>query len=448
MTRKKMLGIGIVLLGMCPLQMQAQSTLLKQVLLTINSEDGVYAKGDTIKIYGQLTEPLDKPLTMTIYEDGKRMYRTTREMSITMPIELDKEPKLIYTAVYQRTKAIIVSVSAGTAEASMVGFIVAPEELRPGFEVPADFMRFWNEQKAKLRQTTPEVKLTAVKLKGEDAGKYLAYYVEITMPEGNPVRGYLAMPKGAKPKSLPIYMRTRSAGVAGDWCHARVETALEAAKRGNGAIGFDFNAHGYPEGLPNDYYVGLENGELKDYSIRPLVDRESIYYRLMYLRELRALDYLCLLPEWDGKRALVHGGSQGGGQAEALAGLDERITAVVATVPAMTDYGGIRQHRQSGWPAPYEKYAATELGESILPYIDGAMFLQFTKARLFMISGLIDETCHAGCVHAAYNVAISPDKQIHTFPYRWHSGTNAPHDQRWNATVGKRCDEFIDEVLR
>ena len=86
MTRKTMLGIGIVLLGMCPLQMQAQSTLLKQVLLTINSEDGVYAKGDTIKIYGQLTEPLDKPLTMTIYEDGKRMYLTKSIIQIFMTL--------------------------------------------------------------------------------------------------------------------------------------------------------------------------------------------------------------------------------------------------------------------------------------------------------------------------------------------------------------------------
>lgn len=439
----------LLLLSLFALPLSAQRALLEQVRLTINSCDGVFAKGDTIKIYGQLTEQFDQPLTMSIYDGGTRYYGTTKESPVRIPLHLTTQPQLIFTTVYQQPKAIMLSVAADDKASSMIGFMVAPEEMRPGYEIPADFMTYWDNQKAELRKSKPEVKLKKMKITDkDDAKRFEAYDIEISMPEGNPVRGYLVKPRKAAKGSLPILLNVHSAGVSGTWCHATVQNAVSYAKSGNGCIAIDINAHGYPEGLPNEYYVNLEQNELKEYSTRPLVDRESFYFRLMYLREVRAMDYVCNLPEWDGRRVLVQGESQGGGQAEAIAGLDSRITAVVANVPALTDLGGFLHKRQSGWPAPYEKEAATELGKSILPYFDGALFLQFTKAKLFMVSGMIDETCHPGGVHAAFNVSTSPDKQIHPYPYRWHSGTNKPFDKEWNETIGKARQNFINDYLK
>ncbi|MDO4948709.1 MAG: acetylxylan esterase [Bacteroidales bacterium] len=449
MKRYHTISALLLLLSLFALPLGAQRALLKQVRLTINSRDGVFAKGDTIKIYGQLTEQFSKPLTMSIYDGGTRYYGTTKESPVRTPLELTTAPRLIFTAVYQQPKAIMLSVAADEKASSMIGFMVAPEEMRPGYETPADFMAYWDNQKAGLRKSKPEVTLRKMKIADKaDAKRFEAYGVEISMPEGNPVRGFLVKPRKAGKGSLPILLNVHSAGVSGAWCHATVENAVGYAKSGNGCIAIDINAHGYPEGLPSEYYVNLEQGELKDYSTRPLVDRESLYFRLMYLREVRALDYVCGLPEWDGRRVLVQGESQGGGQAEAIAGLDSRITAVVANVPALTDLGGILHNRQSGWPAPYEKEAATALGKSILPYFDGALFLQFTKAKLFMVSGMIDETCHPGGVHAAFNASTSPDKQIHPYPYRWHSGTNKPFDKEWDETIGKARRDFINDYLK
>ena len=96
----------------------------------------------------------------------------------------------------------------------------------------------------------------------------------------------------------------------------------------------------------------------------------------------------------------------------------------------------------------YEAFADTELGRSILPYFDGANFLKFSKAKLFMVSGMIDETCPGPGVHAAFNVAASKDKQIHPFPYRWHSGVNKPFDKKWNETVGQKREQFINDYLK
>lgn len=443
------LALGAILAWSLPSTLTAQRNQLTQVSLTINSETGVFALGDTVKVYASLNAPLPEPLTLTLYDGGTHHYRVLKKTPMSSPIELNGKPRLIYQGVFHEPKSMILSVTGKEDAASMVGFIIAPEKLRPGYDTPSDFLEYWKGQKEWLRHSEPEVILTPVEIKdAEDAAKYDLFSIEISMPEGKPVRGYLAKPKHAPAKSLPATLWVHAAGVSGDWCRASASNALRYAKKGKGVIAIDFNAHGYPEDKPKEYYVELEKGELKDYSIQPLKDKEHFYFRLMFLRELRALDYVCGLPEWDGKRVLVYGESQGGAQAEALAGLDSRVGAVVANVPAMTDFGGILQGRQSGWPEYYEAFADTELGRSILPYFDGANFLKFSKAKLFMVSGMIDETCPGPGVHAAFNVAASKDKQIHPFPYRWHSGVNKPFDKKWNETVGQKREQFINDYLK
>ena len=100
----------------------------------------------------------------------------------------------------------------------------------------------------------------------------------------------------------------------------------------------------------------LEDGLLNKYWEYNAADRETYYFRGMYLRVLRAIEYMTSLPEWDGRRLLVVGESQGGGQAVAAAGLDPRVSAVVLNVPAMQDLGGARKGRLSGWPQPIENH--------------------------------------------------------------------------------------------
>ena len=58
----------------------------------------------------------------------------------------------------------------------------------------------------------------------------------------------------------------------------------------------------------------------------------------MYLRDSRALDYLLTRPDWDGKTIVLMGGSMGGQQSLALAGLrPDPISAVLVCVPAGAD---------------------------------------------------------------------------------------------------------------
>ena len=99
-------------------------------------------------------------------------------------------------------------------------------------------------------------------------------------------------------------------------------------------LALDINAHGLPNGRPDAFYTGMANGELKEYRVRGRESRETIYFLGMFLRLVRAIDFLTAQPEWDGRTVIVHGSSKGGAQSLVAAGLDSRVTFFAAGVPA------------------------------------------------------------------------------------------------------------------
>lgn len=71
----------------------------------------------------------------------------------------------------------------------------------------------------------------------------------------------------------------------------------------------------------------------------------------VYTGCIRALDFLCSLPEYDGENLGVIGGSQGGALAMVTAGLDSRVKALVAFYPALCDVTGyLHGVREDGQP--------------------------------------------------------------------------------------------------
>lgn len=80
-----------------------------------------------------------------------------------------------------------------------IGFIVAPEEFRPGFEEPQDFRSWWDSEISRMRGLPLEARLEEVLSK--DPG-VRTFSIEIPMHEGNPVRGYIGIPKDATPGAI------------------------------------------------------------------------------------------------------------------------------------------------------------------------------------------------------------------------------------------------------
>jgi cephalosporin-C deacetylase len=167
----------------------------------------------------------------------------------------------------------------------------------------------------------------------------------------------------------------------------------------------------------------------------------------MYLRLLRTIDFLTRQPEWDGKRILVMGESHGGGQALAAAGLDKRVSAVVAIVPAMCDWLGSLAGRMGGWPQPFETKNSKEKMLKTLPYFDAANILKGSKATIFAEVGLIDMTCPSTSVYCALNQARGK-KMIYTVPYRPRQQAQGKITRVWEETVYEPREAFIRDYLR
>ena len=413
---------------------------LTDVSMFLNREDCVYAKGEKVVVTARAASGAGSHLSMYVLLNGTKV--------LEKDVELGLEPAVVYEASFDRPVFGMVYIESKQAGSDTgIGFAVAPEEMHPGFSQPSDYRKFWKKELKSMRAVTPEVKLTEVE--SGDEG-FVCYDFEITMHEGWPARGYLAMPRDAAEKSLPIVMFFHGAGVKSSGSQSKVSTAVEYAKLGGGCIAVDVNAHGMLNGQPQTYYSALEKNELRDYRCRPFTTKEDFYYKDMMLRDVRALDWLCTLREWDGKRVLVTGSSQGGSQSLAVAGLDRRVSSIVAIVPGYCDMGAVMdESRRSGWKRFYRDVHKYPGAENVLPYFDNVFSIRYTKADLWMEAGLIDMTCAPEGMYAAFNNARMKHKRIILYPYRRHSmKENDQYFSAWDAEIGAARREYMNEYLK
>ncbi len=409
--------------------------------LTINKEEGVFAKGEHAVVSCHADNvPLDS-LFVRVYHNNQLV----REFGL-LPAACDFT---VLDQALDSTCAVSVEIKERLGKLVAIGYVVAPEGFRAGYDEPADLMEYWENQKELLKALPMQVKTTALDVPEQYAGKYICQDVEINCLGPAPVRAYMSKPVGAKKRSLPIIILCRAAGVAGNWCRCQVAECIGNAAMANGALSLDLNAHGMLNGQSDDYYRMLENGMLRNYFDHNAADRETYYFRGMYLRLLRAIEFMTRQPEWDGRRILVIGESQGGGQAVAAAGLDSRVSAVVLNVPALQDLGGARSGRCSGWPQPIEGHPqlSDAMLDATLPYFDGALLIRHSRAEIYCEMGLIDTTCPPSSIWASLNGAKGK-KTVNCVPFRthaWPSGDIAPY---WREHYLHPREAFIEDYLK
>ncbi len=294
-----------------------------------------------------------------------------------------------------------------------------PQKITPSLPIPDDFDAFWTQQKKALAAVPMKSTLTPVTspVKTVDA-----FDVQVDCL-GAPVSGYFGKPKDAKPKSLPIILFVHGAGVRGSGL-----ANVFWAEREGGMLAMDINAHGLPNGKPDVFYSDQAAGPLKDYRYVGREDREKSYFKGMFLRLVRALDFLTAQPEWDGKTVIVYGGSQGGFQAFAAGALDERVTFICAGVPAGCDHTGVQVGRINGWPKLVPNDASGKPDEAVLQasrYFDNVNFAQRCHAKGAAVTvGFIDTVCPPTGIYAAYNALTIP-KSLHTDVLSGHTSTQA-----------------------
>ena len=293
---------------------------------------------------------------------------------------------------------------------------VDPLAITPSMPVPDDFDAFWAEKKALLAQVPLRAQAKPV---NSGSLSIDAYDVQVDAL-GAPVSGYLALPKNAKPGTLPAIISLHGAGVRS----AYLSSATAWAQRG--MLAMDINAHGLLNGMSASYYEALNTGELADYRVRGVDSRDDFYFLGMFLRVVRAIDYLTSRPEWDGKTIILYGASQGGAQAIAGAALDARVTFFVAGVPALADLTGKIVNRATGWPGSgFTSHSSSVVQANrinTVRYFDVMNMATRVKADGFFTVGFIDTTCAPTTVYAAYN-NVKTNKQIYNQIYAGHTTT-------------------------
>ena len=271
-----------------------------------------------------------------------------------------------------------------------IGAMFEPDKIRSSYPIPNDFMEFWKAERAKLDSVPLDAKVE--KLDSGTPGIDL-YSVIVDAGVDHPVTAYMAIPTAAKPKSLPICIVYQSHSASG----IPPAVAISLAKRG--AIGMFATWHGLPLGQPQEFYKkecrrfgkGLRVG-----------DRVKWAFHGMYLRVLRALDYLKTRPEWNGRDLIVEGGSLGGCEAACAAALDPAVTMAIISICGFCDYNGDLDGRR-GSTVSNHRDAKTDAARRALSYHDAVSFARFIKCETYFCTGFADEQCAPSSVYAAYN---------------------------------------------
>ncbi len=390
----------------------------------VSKPSGIFKKGEEIVLSGRMLEkgtvPRNRFVCAQLLFNEKvretRILPAAQEAVFRTSSDKAGWFMLRLTVLDEKKKTIINPASPWKAPfRGGVGAMVAPEEIRPGMAEPADFDEFWKKQRAELDKVPLKAVRTPVAVGKRYEGKVLCWDVKVECAGGMPVSGYLCMPVGAKPGSLPALVSYHGAGV---------RSAYKPLNDGQNMISFNVNAHGIENGKSADFYHSLNKNELKAYPHRNKNNRELFYFRGMFLRIMRSLDYVKSLPEWNGKILIVTGGSQGGAQALVAAALEPRVTFCGSNVPALCDHGGSLAERTPGWPRLYRAKPGSSAHEKVadaVKYYDVCYFARRIKCETRICTGFIDSTCAPTSVYAAYNsIPETTPKAIFTNPIGTH----------------------------
>ncbi len=442
--RPAIIAVLVALLPGAAVSIAAAAQPLAPSPLIINSEEksGLYTLGKevvfTIKL-GESVEAVDwEKVVTTITRDGwEKIDRTeTKKSDTSLTVRFTPE-----SAGWYMCQAWLPGESRRAG--AHAGVVVSPEKFTPSMPEPTDFDEFWNARRTAL--TALPLKADLKPMESPDP-QVECFSLEAPCPGTNPVRGYFVQPAKAKAHGCPAILYVRAAGVSGDWCRASVKNAVSLAKR-YGAIVLDINAHGMLNDQPPEYYQDLEQNELRNYATQGAEDRDKFYFVGMYVRLLRSIEFIAAQEYWDGRHLITIGESQGGGQALAAAGLDKRVSAVVAVVPAMCDFTGPVVKRLGGWPMPVGRDVTSEPAKKIIEavrYCDNVNLAKRSRAETLIFVGLADTTCSPPGVYATYN-RLPGRKRIVAYPHKPHSGL--PKEDAWLGEIASIQEQFIRQHI-
>ncbi len=365
------------------------------IRLKAAKDGGVYSVGDAAEFVLSITKdgkPANLEFSGGISKDGYgnnlESFNTTTVDGKFSTVEKLSEPGVLRCR-------ILVKLPSGKEIDLLAGAAFDPKKIKPSQPMPKDFAKYWQEQRKILSGIPMNVVMTPV----ESTDKNIEVFDVKADSFNGLMRGYYARPKGAKKGTMPAMLLTHGAGVRS----SNKGNAIMWAKRG--FIALDFNAHGIENGKDEAFYKNLGKTTLRGYPYFGSDARDTSFFRALFMRDMRAMDFLEAQPEWDGKILVVYGGSQGGGQAIACAALNPKVSLTVPLVPAMCDHTGEKISRISGWPklATHKNVKNKDAVLEASRYVDAMNFASLVKCNSLFNINLADNVCAPTSGFAAYN---------------------------------------------
>lgn len=285
----------------------------------------------------------------------------------------------------------------GKTYRELVKVAFSPDSIRPYTVMPDDFDSFWQKTLKEAAGTGLAPEITLLPSRSTDSVEVSLVKLNVG-PGGRHVYGYLTRPRDGRPH--PVLFCPPGAGAS------RIEPTTYYSERG--FIYLNINIHnGCNPELDDEAYARAKK-QTEGYNRRGIGSRETFYYREVYAACSRCVDFLCTLPDWDGRNVGVTGGSQGGALSVVTAALNPKVTFCSPFYPALCDLTGFLHGRAGGWPRYYDKCTEAPGADFTMQYYDVVNFARRLRCPVFYSFGYNDDTCSPTSVYAAYNEITAP----------------------------------------
>jgi cephalosporin-C deacetylase-like acetyl esterase len=377
------IGLMVTLIGTSAVH--AQDTA---ITVTPQKASGIYRSGETVR--WKLVA--DRWATPTVVHYALKTNNNVVLQSGDVVIGPGTPAEIAYTT--SEPTMLMLDLQQAGGKVRQFGAAVSPDKLRPVHARPKDFDTFWDQKKKQLRAIPMNAKVSP----GPSNRQGVDYaLVQLDHINGTKVHGQLARPSkpGKYPAVLVLLWASPPYRLWSDWVTDRAA---------QGFIVLNIEPHNVLPTEPQSYYDNLPQA-LKNYSDINQENRDTNYFVEMYLRGVRAVDYLMQQPDWDGRTIVVTGTSMGGQQSIAVAGLHDAVTHMIVHVPAGNDLNGIQHGHQQGYPS---FRANSPKAMAVAPYVDGINFAPKVKAKALVSMGFIDTITPPNGIWTMFNQLGGP----------------------------------------
>ncbi len=296
------------------------------------------------------------------------------------------------------------------------------DKIVPYTKMPDDFKIFWNKQISDMRKTP--IQYTKEYLPKHSSDKFDCYRIKLNTVGTSFIYANLFIPKhkvnSADKCTYPVVLCPPGAGIKTIREPMRHKYYAE-----NGMIRMEMEIHGLLPETEEAVFKTMAHDF--DYITFNIQDKDKYYMKNVYLACIRAMDFLCSLPEWDGKNAIVQGGSQGGALSIITGALHEKVMQSIVNYPALSDMAAYREEgRTGGWPHLQKKkhIVLTDEVTNTLQYYDVVNFARIISCNVYMTWGYNDNSCPPTTSYAVWN-SINAPKECLLTPINEHWASDA-----------------------